>query len=372
MLTAKLSDLVGIINKIAPPHLAEDWDNVGLQVGDPGATIKRIMVALDPGAAAIAAAIDGSCQLLVSHHPLIFKPLKRITTQDETGRLIHRAIAGNLAIVSAHTNFDTVDNGVNDLLAAALGVTGCVPLKVVHRDALLKLAVYVPQSHQEALLEVLLPFAAAQGSYADCSFRVVGTGTFKPLDGSAPFIGTVGRREQVEECRIELLLRKEDLSAALKALGAAHPYEEPAFDIIPLLNEGAPVGIGRIGRLASPLKLQEFAPLVKERLGTASLRVVGDLQRPVAKVALCGGSGASLLREAVRQGADLFVTGDIKYHEAQEAEALGIALCDAGHFATERLVIEGLSQQLEKELSKKKLAAEVLRCEVERDPFVAI
>ena len=372
MLTAKLSDIIGIINKIAPPHLAEEWDNVGLQVGDPAAVIERLMVSLDPGSAAVDAAISHSCQLLLTHHPLLFKPLKRISTADATGAIVHTAIRSSLAIASLHTNYDTVTNGVNDLLAAALGLADCRPLKISHREELLKLVVFVPVTHQQQLLEALLKFSSMPGNYTECSFSSAGTGTFKPLAAAKPYIGTAGVRESVAENRVELLLRKSDLQPALKAVRAAHPYEEPAVDIIPLLNEGGGLGLGRICDLDSPLLLDEFAALVKERLHLAALRMVGSRGRKISRIALCGGSGASLLREAARQGADLLVTGDIKYHEAQEAESLGMALLDAGHFATERLMIEGLSRQMENEFAVRKLAVQVVRCSAESDPFAFV
>lgn len=372
ILRAKLSDIVGIINKIAPPSLAEDWDNVGLQVGDPSSGIERIMVALDPCPEAVDSAIKSSCQLLLTHHPLIFKPLKRISTTDETGRLIHQAIASRLAIVSLHTNYDVAQNGVNDLLAEALGVTCCRPLNISHREELLKLTVFVPVSHHDTLTDSLLPFSWLSGNYSDCSFTVSGQGTFKPLEGASPYIGKVGERECVDESRFEMLIRKSDLQPALKAMRKAHPYEEPAFDIIPLLNEGPQSGIGRIGVLESSPLLKDFAESVKKSLGTASLRIVGNPERRISKLALCGGSGTSLLRDAAREGADLFLTGDIKYHDAREAQALGLSMIDAGHFATERLMIEGLSIQMEKELKRRNLEIEVLRCTVESDPFEVI
>lgn len=369
MLQSKLSDIVGIINKIAPPAMAEDWDNVGIQVGDPSLDIGRIMVALDPSPDVVDAAIKNSCQLLLTHHPLIFKPLKRISTNDETGRLIHRSIANNLAIASLHTNYDVVANGVNDLLAKALGLSNSRPLKISHREELLKLTVFVPLTHHTAFMDAMLPYSWNSGNYADCSFTVPGKGSFRPLDGASPFIGKVGERESVDEFRFEMILLKSELQSAVKALRKAHPYETPAFDMIPLLNEGLQSGIGRIGLLESKPLLMDFVALVKKELGIPSLRVVGDLKQRISRLALCGGSGASLLRDAAREGADLFLTGDIKYHDAREAQALGVALIDAGHFATERLMVEGFSVQLEKELSNRKLAVEVLRCSVESDPF---
>jgi len=168
---------------------------------------------------------------------------------------------------------------------------------------------------------------------------------------------------------MEILLRKSDLKQALKALRAAHPYEEPAFDVVPLKNDGIALGLGRIGELQSPLAFADFCGLVKERLGLPSLRISGTLPARVSRVALCGGSGASLLRDAARQGAHVYVTGDVKYHDAREAEALGIALLDAGHFATERLMVDGLCGQLRSELAARKMDAIVIPCTTEKDPF---
>lgn len=372
MQKAKLSDLIGIINKIAPPGLAEDWDNVGLQVGDPAAEVGRVMVALDPCPAAVEEAILNSCQLLLTHHPLIFKPLKRISTADEAGKLIHRSIAANLAILSMHTNYDIAANGINDLLSSRLGMQGCRPLKVTGRSELLKLVVYVPLSHQDRVMSALLPHGARQGNYADCSFRSSGLGTFTPLAGAEPFIGSMGVRETVEECRLEIMVRRSELQPALKALRGAHPYEEPAFDLVPLHNEGEVYGLGRIGELQEPMPLDGFAEMVKSSLGVHSLRIVGAHGKPVSRVGVCGGSGASLLRDAARQGADALVTGDIKYHEAREAQSLGIALIDAGHFATERLMVEGMAASLGEELARRRLDVAVLSCTTEKDPFLVI
>ncbi|HZV81342.1 MAG TPA: Nif3-like dinuclear metal center hexameric protein, partial [Geobacteraceae bacterium] len=342
------------------------------QVGDPTAEIKKVMVALDPCPVSVEEAIHHSCQLLVTHHPLIFKPLKRISTADEAGKLIHRSIGNNLAIASLHTNYDIAENGVNDLLAGRLGLQGCRPLKVTARSELLKLVVFVPLTHQDELMNALLPYSGMPGNYADCSFRVSGFGTFKPLDGAQPFLGSVGKRETVEECRLEIMLRRSELQSALKALRGAHPYEEPAFDLIPLHNEGGVLGIGRIGELSLPATFGDFADLVKERLGISFLRLVGEKGKRVSRVAVCGGSGASLLRDAARQGADVYVTGDIKYHEAREAESQGIAVIDAGHFATEKLMIEGLAAQLGEELARRRLEVTVMPCTSENDPFLVI
>jgi putative NIF3 family GTP cyclohydrolase 1 type 2 len=218
-------------------------------------------------------------------------------------------------------------------------------------------------------MDSLFRFSGVIGNYSDCSFQTGGIGTFKPLQGAKPFQGEIGKREYAEESRIEVLLRKEDLNRAIRSLLAAHPYEEPAFDLYPLLNKGKAGGLGRIGDLPTVLPLAEFAAVVKERLGLMGVRFVGDPDVSIRKVALCGGSGASLLREARRQGADVLVTGDIKYHESRDAEELGLALVDAGHFATEVLMIHGVTELLRIELAKQGYGAEITAFEGERDTF---
>jgi dinuclear metal center YbgI/SA1388 family protein len=369
MITPRLSDILGITNKIAPSGLAENWDNVGLQLGDPARQVSRIMVALDPGTPALGAAVGAGCQLLLTHHPFIFTPLKKISATDATGRLAIAALKNDLAIVSLHTNYDIVPGGVNDLLAERLGVGGALPLRVTGAEEYLKLAVFVPHGYEEALLDAVSPSMPPIGNYRDCSFQGDGVGRFTPLAGARPFVGEVGARHREQERRLEFLVVKERLAGALAALKAVHPYEEPAYDIYPVLNRGAAYGLGRIGRLAEPTTAGGFAAAVKEALGAPGVRLVGDPERRVQKVALCGGSGASLLHEAARKGADLLVTGDVKYHEARDAEELGVAVLDAGHFATEIPMVRGLAGALRSVLEAKRFQAEVIEYQGERDPF---
>ncbi|RNC72647.1 MAG: Nif3-like dinuclear metal center hexameric protein [Desulfuromonadales bacterium] len=369
MTTPKISDILGIINKIAPPTLAEEWDNVGLMVGDPAATVSRIMVSLDGTRDSVEAAIADGCQLLLTHHPFIFHPLKRISSADPTGSLVLKAAACGLAVISLHTNFDVAEGGMNDILAERLEIGNCQPLRVTATEDLVKLAVFVPKGHEEKVLEALFRFSLNIGSYSDCSFHCAGTGTFRPHDGARPFIGQVGTREYVEEIRIEVLLQKRDLSAAVTAMVKAHPYEEPAFDLYPLLNRGVARGLGRIGELGAGTTVGEFAAEAKRCLGLSGVRFVGDEGRPVKKVALCGGSGMSLLRDALRQGADLFVTGDVKYHEARDAEALGIPLLDVGHFGSEVLMVESVATRVGSELASRRYDAQVIPFRGEREPF---
>lgn len=369
MKTAKLSDLIGIINKIAPPGLAESWDNSGLQLGDPGREIHSVMVALEPTLQAIEAAITSSCQLLVTHHPLIFKPQTSITTSTPTGKAIHTAIKAGLAVFSMHTNYDSADGGLNDLLAERAGLSSAVPLKIGVRQEFVKLVVFVPESHTETVRSALFPFAASLGEYTDCSFSTAGEGTFKPGSQAHPFTGTAGVLEKVAEHRLELLLDKSLMSKAINRLLSVHPYEEPAYDIYPLLNNGALLGLGRIGYLAEPVKLKEYAQQIAINLNTSTLRYVGNPDAMIKKVAVCSGSGASLLNDAIRSGADVLLTGDVKYHDARDAEANGIALIDAGHFGTEVIMAEAVRKRLQQSLLDAGYACEVTTCSEEYDPF---
>lgn len=366
----KIANIVGIINKIAPMALAEEWDNPGLQIGDHAAEVTRVMVALDPTPDVIDSALKASCQLLVTHHPLIFRPLKSISTATPLGASIQKAIKGGLSILSLHTNYDIASGGLNDLLAAKIGLSSSIPLKVTTVTELVKLVVFVPIEQLEELRRALFPFTATQGSYRDCSFSADGVGTFTPQEGAEPFIGTVGELAKVSEERLELLILRTQLPRAVKALLAAHPYEEPAFDIYPVLNDGEKLGIGRIGRLSEPLTLAEYVGQLKKNLSAPLLRYVGDPAAKISKVALCSGSGASLLHDAARAGADVLVTGDVKYHEARDAEDLGIALIDAGHFSSEIIMIHDVSKRLGLALVTAGYTdCKVEVCRTETDPF---
>jgi dinuclear metal center YbgI/SA1388 family protein len=366
----KIADIVGVINKIAPITLAEAWDNSGLQIGDPVAGVTRIMVALDPTPDVIDSALKASCQLLVTHHPLIFKPLKSISTATPQGASIQKAIKGGLSILSMHTNYDIAGGGLNDLLAAKIGLTGCAPLRVTTTGELVKLVVFVPVGHVEQVRSALFSFTVKQGNYRDCSFAADGVGTFTPLEGADPFTGTIGTLARVPEERLELLIERSQLPRAVKALLAVHPYEEPAFDLYPLLNEGEKLGIGRIGRLAEPVMLAEYIDRLRTILSAPGLRYVGDPAARISKVALCSGSGASLLHDAARSGADLLVTGDVKYHEARDAEDLGLALIDAGHFPTEIIMVDEITERLGRALlTSGYTECQVEACRTESDPF---
>ncbi len=365
----RIQDLIGLVHKLYAPELAEDWDNVGLQVGDPGAPLERVMVALDPCLSAVQAARDAGAQALVTHHPLLFRPVKRLTPEDAVGQILWTAVQDGVAIISAHTNLDCAVEGLNSWLAAKLGVEKSAPLQTVAGDYL-KLVVFVPVGHEEDIADALFSAGAGQvGAYDKCSFRSLGEGTFRPGPGTQPFIGDVGQVETTAEVRLETIVPKHKLARVLGKMQKVHPYEEIAYDLVPLQNHVSGAGLGRIGKLEQATTLDVFVARIKDVLGCDHLRLVGAENRSVRKIALCGGSGAGLLQTAHRQGADVLVTGDVKYHDARQAEELGIALIDAGHFATERLMIEQVAGALQAAARQRNWGIAFEAYTGEQDPF---
>ena len=368
---ACLADVIGLLNQLCPPDLAEDWDNVGLQVGDLSAKIDKILVCLDAEEIAIQEAQRHGAQLIISHHPLIFKPIKRLSPTDMTGRVLFQAIKQDIAVVSAHTNLDRAADGLNDWLAERLGVNDILPLERPVEGHFYKLVVYVPLGHEIEVRDAIFASGAGHiGAYDNCSFSCCGTGTFRGSQGTQPFIGTPGELETTEEVRLETIVPASVLNKAISRMFKAHPYEEVAYDLIPLANERVDVGLGRIGHLEKTVSLQTFAGQVKEALQLSSLNLVGDLQRKINKVAVCGGTGMSMFTTAVRQGADCLVTADIKFHEAQRARAEGVALIDAGHFATEQIMVAELSKRLRNTLSERQFDVETIEMTAESNPLV--
>lgn len=371
--TLHLHDFIGIINQLYPPDLAEEWDNVGLQVGEPGSTIERIMVALDPTFTSLQYAHEQQCQLLLTHHPLIFKPLKQISTSDPAGNCIAYALRHNINIVCAHTNLDSGANGLNDWLAAALGLEHSQVLQPSQREHFFKLVVYVPNSHTEEVKEGLFRGGAGHiGEYDKCAFSIEGRGQFRPLEGSDPFIGSTGDVEHVEENRIETIVPRRNLNKVLKQMYKAHPYEEVAYDLFELHNQSGTTGLGRFGQLSTPTTLEEFARTCKERLGCDGLRMVGEGSAKAHKIAVCSGSGSGAMHAAKFSGADTLVSGDLKYHEAQSASEMGLNIIDAGHFATEIIAASGLRRTLAAEISQRGYCTEIITAPNEKDPFTFI
>lgn len=371
--SVRLNEILGMLNSLYPPSLAEDWDNVGLQVGDSSASIDKVLICLDAEEAAIARAEECGAQLVISHHPLIHRPLKRLTPVDEVGRALFRAIRNDIAVTSVHTNLDRAADGLNDWLAERLGLESVSPLERSYDGDLVKLVVFVPAGHETLVMDALFAAGAGRiGDYDHCSFRTIGTGSFRPGAGTDPFIGRRGETETVEEHRLETIMPQALVGKVVTKMIKAHPYEEVAYDLIPLRNSRPDVGLGRIGRLPQPLDSDQFVSQIKERLGLTVLRMAGATQGKVSKVAVCGGSGVSLFAEAQQQGADCLVTGDVKYHDAQRARSEGLLLIDAGHFGTEHLMVSALANKLRETAAKRQLPLEIIEMATESDPFTTV
>ncbi|MGE7272188.1 Nif3-like dinuclear metal center hexameric protein [Brevibacillus panacihumi] len=361
--------VIQYVEGLAPKAMAMEGDKIGLHVGTLQKKVKKVMVALDVLESVVDEAIAEGVDLIVAHHAVIYRPLKNIRTDLAAGRVFEKLLKHDIAVYTAHTNLDVAVGGMNDWLAEAVGLVDVEVLDVLHRDTWKKLVVYVPKSHRDAVFQAVCQAGAGSvGNYGHCSFQVEGIGTFMPGEGTQPFIGAEGKLEQVEEVRIELVLPASRQSAVVKAMMAAHPYEEVAYDLIPLDLPGTGYGIGRIGYLPQPLTLRELAELVKERFSLQGVRVVGDLDGTIKKVAVVGGDGSSFASKAIFRGADAYLTGDIGYHTAHDAQAEGLSIIDAGH-NIEKIMKEKLATYLLERLKENGYETEVISSRVHTDPF---
>ncbi|SOD74431.1 dinuclear metal center YbgI/SA1388 family protein [Jatrophihabitans sp. GAS493] len=348
-----LADVIEAMQSWFDPATAEPWDAVGLVCGDPGEPVERVLLAVDAVPDTVAEAIDSGAQLLITHHPLLMKGVHGVAADDPKGGLVHAMIRSRVAHFVAHTNADVAVPGVSDALAARLGLSSLRPLDPLPLPALDKLVVFVPTAVTDQLRAALAAAGAgAIGDYDGCSFVSEGVGSFRPLPGADPTIGTVGERAEVPESRLEMVLPRRRREPVIAALRATHPYEEPAFDIFEQATVNSRLGTGRIGTLAEAMSLREFTQHCARSLPATSwgVRAAGDPQRRVETVAVCGGAGGSLIEAARRGGADAYVTADLRHHPAVEAVTeLGpaaMALVDAAHWATESPWLDELSLRL--------------------------
>lgn len=342
-----IHDVVEALHQIAPPELAEEWDNVGLLLGDPAAPCDRVVATLDVDRRVLRRAARAGAQLVVSHHPPIFKPVASITADREGGALLLEAAREGIALAAAHTNYDIAPGGVNDVLAGLLELREVEPLAAAEASAQAKIVVFTPASDLEAVIAALSRAGAgAIGNYRECTFRSPGVGTFRGLEGANPTIGHVGRREEVDELRLEAVLPLALARRVVSAVRDAHSYEEPAVDVYPLAPARPELGLGRVGALPKPMRADRLVERIKQCLGIETVRVAGSLRRRVERVAVLGGSGGSHVADAVRHGCQLYLTGDVSHHQALDAAAAGLTLVDAGHAATEAPAIPVLARRL--------------------------
>jgi dinuclear metal center YbgI/SA1388 family protein len=333
-MTTPLRTLIAALDAWAAPAFQESYDNAGLLVGSPDQPITGVLVSLDATEAVVDEAVARGCNVIVAHHPIIFKGLKKITGRTYVERTVIKAIKQDVAIFAAHTNLDHVRTGVNAHIAERIGLQNTRVL-APKTGTLSKLVVFVPTTHTQAVLNALHEAGAGQiGNYDRCSFRVGGTGTFRPLSGANPVIGQVNQDELVVEDRVEVIFSTHRERAMLAAMRQAHPYEEVAHDLYALANENPDVGAGMIGTLPEPLAETDFLIHLKQTMQLPLIRHTAWLGRRVARVAVCGGAGSFLLPDALRAGADAFVTADYKYHEFFDADGQTM-ICDIGHYESE-------------------------------------
>lgn len=333
-----VKDLIRFLDSIAPRVYQESYDNSGLLVGDENAEIDSALISLDVTEDVVQEAIDKKAGIIISHHPIIFGGLKSLTGKNYVERTVIKAIQNNIALYAIHTNLDNMSNGVNAKLASVLGLQDTRILSP--KEGLLrKLCFYVPVSHTESVLESLFKAGAGKvGNYDQCSFRSQGTGTFRAQEGADPFVGELGIQHKEQEDRVEVVFPVDKTQGVLQALLSSHPYEEVAWDLLKLENSQETLGSGMVGTLPKPVSAMEFLNHLKDTVGGV-VRYTKPISETVQKIAICGGSGSFLLRNAISAQADVFVTADFKYHQFFDAEEK-IVIADIGHFESEQFTIE--------------------------------
>lgn len=352
---------------LAPLHLAANWDNCGLQVGDPSQPLSGVAIAVDPTLEAIEETIARGANLLVTHHPLLFKPPKSLDLRREPGRSLQRLITHGVALYAAHTNLDAT--AVNVALAEAIGLAGHQILEVNGTYPDYKLGVFVPVSELPRVRQAAWDAGAGRSAHYDhAAYMLQARGTFRPLPGAAPAEGAIAQQSEAEETRLEFLVSARDLEGVRRAIVAAHPYEEPALDVVALHGRGTPYGWGLVGDLPEAVSLRELAVRVKAKLDLAAVRIVGPADRPIRRVAWLGGSGGDYFKEALAARADAYITGEVRHHAALDALAAGLSFIEVGHVGSEQPVVPFLAR-----FFRERFGAELpIHAIAQRDPFEVV
>jgi dinuclear metal center YbgI/SA1388 family protein len=341
----KIKELTAYLETLAPLSYQEDYDNSGLIIGSPEAEINSALISLDCTEAVVAEAIRKNCDIIISHHPIIFKGIKKLNGKTYVERVVIKAIQHNIAIYAIHTNLDHVLKGVNSKICDKLGVKD-YNILAPRASLLRKLVTFCPNSHADTVRDALFIAGAGDiGKYSDCSFNIAGTGTFKPGDGTNAFVGETGRRHSEEETRIEVIFSAPLEGQLIFALHEVHPYEEVAYDVYQLNNSHPQVGAGMIGCLDEALDERDFLKLLKDKLSCKVVRYTALRGKKIKRVAVCGGTGGFLLPQAISAGADVFVTADYKYHEFFDADEK-IVIADVGHYESEQFTVELLHETI--------------------------
>ena len=364
--------LLTFIEELAPARLAAQWDNCGLMVGEVDRRIQKVAVALDATTKTLESAHEHQAQVLLTHHPLIFKPLKKIDYADPVARTIALAVRLDMVVVAAHTNLDAAKGGVGQALARLLDLRDCQVLDPSCPEKQYKLVVFVPLGYEDTIRQAAFGAGAGHISgYQECSFAGRGEGTFRAPDGADPFVrNRPDGLQRVPESRLEINVDSPRLDQVKRAVLASHPYEEAACDVYPLAPDQPREGFGIIGSIAKTININELVSLVKHKLETGPLKVAGPLKSKINRVALMPGSGGGYVKAAGQMGADVLITGDVGYHQAREAEDCGLCIIDAGHFGTEYPILSDLAAGLRQYSSDGGAGLEFIVLTDERDPWL--
>jgi dinuclear metal center YbgI/SA1388 family protein len=345
-----IATVIDFLEQFAPPSLAASWDNVGLLLGDRAAPVQKIMTCLTVTTESAAEAVEAEAQLIVTHHPILFRPVQRLTSDTPEGRMLLALVKANVAVYCPHTAFDNAKGGINDILGEKLGLKNMTPLRAGAAAEQCKIVVFVPDKDLGKVSDAMFAAGAGHiGQYCECSFRLSGTGTFFGSDETNPTVGQKGRREEVSEWRLEAVCPEAIVDRVIAAMRKAHSYEEPAYDVYPLRVGQPGMGEGRIGDV-NPAKPQAaIADAVKKVLKSGPVQIVGDPKKVVQRLAIVCGAGGELLQDAVRARADALLTGEMRFHDYLAAQAAELGLILPGHYATERIGIEELANRLQRQ-----------------------
>ena len=349
----KLKYIAEEIDRIAPLGLALDWDNVGLLIGSKEADVKNMLVTIDVTKAVVAEAKKLKCDTILSYHPVIWDGLKRITAEGETSH-IYDIIRSGINVFSFHTAYDMAIGGVNDALAEILGIENGEPIGDFVEDpkgSFYKIVTFVPTADVNKIANAMFKAGAgAIGNYSSCSYRSEGVGTFKPLDGASPAIGSVGKLGRVSEIKLESIVLAEKIEAVVEALKSAHPYETPAYDIFRQYEMGGKFGLGRIGKLGKTVSLDKLIENIKKTTGAKAIGLVGPGKRTVKTAAVCAGSCGKIINTVINQKCDLYLTGELKHHQALTAAEAGLTCICLSHTVSERFALKNMAKMLKKRL----------------------
>ena len=360
----KIKDIVSQIEKIAPPGLAQQWDNTGLLIGDSDSAVKKVLLTIDITHEVVKEAKQNGCNFIISYHPVIWDGLKSVTSSS----VVYELVRCGISVYSMHTALDAVGGGLNDELAKMVGIKNPAPIGdfVEGGQNNYKLIVFVPVDSLEKVADAVFKAGAGWiGNYSHCSFRTAGEGTFLPLEGARPAIGKKGRLEKVDEIRFESIVSTEKVTGVIKAMRSAHPYEMPAFDVIKLYDFEDKIGLGRIGLLEKPVPLSAILKKIKSATGAKVAGIVGNKNRKIKKAAVCAGACGKLIMTVCAEKCDLYLTGEIKHHQALAAQEAGVTVVCLSHTVSERFILKKVAKELQKSLKDVK----IIVSKKDKDPF---